>query len=93
MKANGQRGPALADISLDQFVSELAAVREALGLEQCHMLGHGWGGQLALQAVVSGGMQGVASLTLSSTAPSQAQLVADRQERVRPHWIQLAHPF
>ncbi|MFI8825427.1 proline iminopeptidase-family hydrolase [Streptomyces sp. NPDC053431] len=35
--------------TLDTFVAELAAVREALGLDPVHLLGHSWGSQLALE--------------------------------------------
>eukprot|EP00884_Botryococcus_braunii_P004033 jgi/Botrbrau1/13630/Bobra.0373s0008.3 len=82
LKASSGGGPALADVSVGLFVAELAAVRDALGLERCHVLGHGWGGQLALQAACSGKLDGVASLTLSSTAPSQARLLSDRRARL-----------
>jgi pimeloyl-ACP methyl ester carboxylesterase len=31
------------------FVEEVAAVREALGLDRVHLLGHSWGTQVALE--------------------------------------------
>ena len=31
------------------FVEEVGAVREALGLERVHVLGHSWGGMLGMQ--------------------------------------------
>jgi hypothetical protein len=39
--ASENRGPPQADISLDMFVEELSAVKEALGLREHHVLGHG----------------------------------------------------
>jgi pimeloyl-ACP methyl ester carboxylesterase len=40
--------------SLELFIEELRAVRAAAGLERCHVLGHGWGGMLALEYALSG---------------------------------------
>jgi proline-specific peptidase len=51
------------------FVDELGAVREALGLQQVHLLGHSWGGFLALEYALSH-PPGIASLILSSTCAS-----------------------
>ncbi|MGE0441651.1 MAG: alpha/beta fold hydrolase [Gemmatimonadales bacterium] len=58
-----------ADPSLwrvETFLEELAAVREALGLERIHLLGHSWGGMLALEYLLTR-PSGVISLTLSSS--------------------------
>ena len=69
------------------FADELARVREGGGLEQCHIVAHGWGGMLALDHILGGSNgkvnayagNGVASLTLVSTPPSYARLIADRR--------------
>ena len=37
---------------MDTFVEEVAAVREALGLDRVHLLGHSWGAQVALEYVL-----------------------------------------
>lgn len=37
---------------LDRFVAELAAVRQALGLDRVHLLGQSWGTMLAVQALL-----------------------------------------
>lgn len=55
--------------SIDLFVEELSIVRRALGLNRVHLLGHGWGGMLALEHALSGA-PGLASLTLVSTPVS-----------------------
>lgn len=55
--------------SIDLFLEELAAVRAAAGLDRCHLLGHGWGGMLALEYVLAGAT-GLESLVLSSTVAS-----------------------
>jgi pimeloyl-ACP methyl ester carboxylesterase len=34
---------------MDTFVEEVSAVREGLGLDRIHLLGHSWGGWLALE--------------------------------------------
>lgn len=39
--ASEDRGPAQQDITVDMFVDELAAVKQALGLKEHHVLGHG----------------------------------------------------
>jgi proline iminopeptidase len=52
---------------LDRFVREVGAVRHALGLERVHLLGHSWGGFLALEYMLSR-PPGVQSLCLCGTA-------------------------
>lgn len=55
--------------TVELFVAELANLREALDLERIHLLGHSWGGQLALEYVL-GQPSGLESLVLSSTLSS-----------------------
>jgi proline-specific peptidase len=66
---------------VDLFIDELANVREALGLERVHLLGHSWGGMLALEYALTQ-PDGVVSLVLSSTL-SSAQLWAEEARRLR----------
>jgi proline-specific peptidase len=54
---------------MDTFADELAAVREALGLDRVHLLGHSWGGWLALEYALRR-PSGLASLVLASTCAS-----------------------
>jgi proline-specific peptidase len=49
--------------SVDLFLRELAAVRRELGLHHVHLLGHSWGGLLAMEHALSGA-GGLASLVL-----------------------------
>ena len=49
--------------SVDLFLRELAAVRRELGLHRVHLLGHSWGGLLAMEHAM-GGAGGLASLVL-----------------------------
>lgn len=55
--------------TVELFVAELANLREALGLERIHLLGHSWGGMLALEYALTQ-PTGLESLVLSSTLTS-----------------------
>ena len=55
--------------TLDRAVAEVDAVREALGLERCHLLGQSWGGWLSIEYMCRGAT-GVAGLVLASTSAS-----------------------
>lgn len=55
--------------NIDRFVREVAAVREALDLDRVHLLGHSWGGWLAIEYMLRS-PPGVVSLTLASTSAS-----------------------
>ncbi|KAK3253536.1 hypothetical protein CYMTET_37221 [Cymbomonas tetramitiformis] len=76
------------EYSLKLFADELDAVRRKLGFEEVHLLGHGWGGMVALEYLLDGGnAKGVASLTLSGVPPSTQRQMMDRQlnlERLAP---------
>jgi L-proline amide hydrolase len=62
--------------SLSLFLEELEAVRSAAGLARLHLLGHGWGGMLALEYLLAGA-SGVQSLVLSSCPASMPQWRAE----------------
>ncbi|MEO7651905.1 MAG: alpha/beta fold hydrolase, partial [Bryobacteraceae bacterium] len=77
-----------ADPSLwcaQRFVRELAQLREALGLERFHLLGHSWGSMLAVDYLLAGGT-GVERLILASPALSIPRWMedADRLRRLLP---------
>jgi proline-specific peptidase len=57
--------------TVELYVAELANLRESLGLERIHLLGHSWGGMLALEYMLTQ-PDGVESLVLSSTLSSAA---------------------
>jgi|HubBroStandDraft_2_1064218.scaffolds.fasta_scaffold121501_2 proline-specific peptidase len=61
---------------LERFVEELAAVREALGLDRMHLFGNSWGGWLALQYVLDR-RPSLDSLILSSSPPSVSRWISD----------------
>lgn len=58
--------------SLELFIQEINAVREATGLDRCHVLGHAWGGTLALEYALRH-PAGLESLVLSSAVASVPQ--------------------
>jgi proline-specific peptidase len=80
---------------MDTFVEELSVVRQGLGLDRVHLLGHSWGGWLALQYAL-GRPPGLVSLVLASTCASlpafaagtrrlKESLAADVQEALDRH--------
>lgn len=62
--------------SIDLFVEELGAVRHALGLGRVHILGHSWGGQLAMEYALTQ-PAGLASLILANSLASSPQWAAE----------------
>jgi proline-specific peptidase len=66
---------------MELYLDELATVRQTLGLERLHILGHSWGGMLALEYAL-GQPDGLAGLILSDTAASLPQWVAEVQQLV-----------
>jgi proline-specific peptidase len=67
--------------TIDEFVDELHAVRIELELDRVHLLGHSWGGVVAL-AYALRQPPGLVSLTLASTYASRALLVAEGERLV-----------
>ena len=60
--------------SVDLFLRELSVVRHELGLDAVHLLGHSWGGMLAMEHALTGA-EGVAGLTLvGATVSAQTML-------------------
>ena len=57
--------------TVELFLAELANLRDALGLDRVHLLGHSWGGMLAQEYALTR-PEGLVSLILSSTLSSAA---------------------
>lgn len=81
--------------TVELFVEEVAVIRQALGLEQVHLLGQSWGGMLAMQYMLTQ-PQGIASLTVASSPASMALWLseANRLRTLLPPEVQatlLAH--
>jgi proline-specific peptidase len=55
--------------TIPRFVDEVGAVRDALGLEQIHLLGQSWGGWLSIEYMLTQ-PSGIVSLTLANTSAS-----------------------
>jgi proline-specific peptidase len=62
--------------TVDLFVEEVDAVRDALGLDDIHLLGQSWGGMLAMEYALTQ-PKGVASLTIASSPASMIQWVEE----------------
>lgn len=67
---------------IERFAEELAQVREALGLDEVHLLGHSWGTMLAVDYLLTR-PAGVRSVILASPALSTARWLADADTLVR----------
>ena len=79
------RSTAPADQSLwtvERFVSELAQVRTALGLDEVHILGHSWGSMLAMDYMVTE-PEGVVSLVFASPALNVARWTDDARKLLK----------
>ncbi|MCA0453771.1 MAG: proline iminopeptidase-family hydrolase [Chloroflexi bacterium] len=62
--------------TVDLYVEEVDAVRQALGLDKIHLLGQSWGGMLAMEYMIRQ-PKGVASVTIASSPASMIQWVAE----------------
>ena len=65
--------------TLDRSVAEVAAVREALGLERMHLFGNSWGGWLAMQYTLDR-QPSLESLIISSSPPSVERAVREMND-------------
>ncbi len=74
-----QRDP--AEWTVELFVAEVGAVREALGLDRVHLFGSSWGGMLAMEYALTR-PAGLAGLVLSSS-PASIPLWAEETSRLR----------
>ena len=86
-RSEGRGDP--ADWRIERFVAEIEAVRAALGVRSWHVLGHSWGGTLALEHGARRPAD-VRSLILSSPLVSTGSWIADtdRQRAALPADVQ-----
>jgi L-proline amide hydrolase len=68
--------PQALDWTVELFVEEVDAVRDALGLERVHVFGNSWGGMLAMEYALTQ-PEGLASLVLASSPASIPQWVEE----------------
>ena len=59
--------------TIERYVAEVETVRQALGIERMHLLGHSWGGWLAIEYALSH-LGPLASLILSNTCGDMPHL-------------------
>ena len=62
--------------TIDRAVAELDAVRGALGLDSCFLIGHSWGGWLSIEYMTQGAI-GIEALVLASTSASIPQFLSE----------------
>lgn len=75
-------GPEDDDLwTVGRSVEELDQVREALGLDRCHLLGHSWGGWLAIDYMARR-PTGIQKLVLASTSASIPQFMAEARKLI-----------
>ena len=58
----------------DLWLDELDALREHLGLKECHIIGQSWGGMMQIAYAIERGAKGVKSFIISSGHPSSCLL-------------------
>jgi pimeloyl-ACP methyl ester carboxylesterase len=83
--ASNNKCPPPDQLTIDLYLRQIDALREALGLEKVHLYGQGTGGMLALSyaAQKQGTAGGILSVTAASTASSYSQLITDRRAGLR----------
>lgn len=62
--------------TVELYVQEVNAIRDALGLDRIHLLGQSWGGMLAMEYMFTQ-PRGVASVTIASSPASMIQWVEE----------------
>lgn len=68
--------------TVERYVRELGQVREALGLDEVHILGHSWGSMLAMDYMLTG-PEGVKSLVFASPALNLSRWTSDTRELLK----------
>jgi proline iminopeptidase len=66
--------------SVPRFVDELSRLREALDLEELHIMGHSWGGSVAVEYMLTKAPAGVRSLILAGPVIDTEQWIEDTNE-------------
>ncbi|ACV59526.1 proline iminopeptidase-family hydrolase [Alicyclobacillus acidocaldarius] len=79
----------VSKLTVSHFVQELEVVRRELGLQKFHLLGHSWGGWLALQYVVDYKPR-IRSLSICGSPASSEEFVlgCDELKCQLPGWMQ-----
>ncbi len=77
--SNVPTDPSIYTIAL--YLEEIDVIRQALGLQRVHILGHSWGGMLAMEYALTQ-PPGLASLILADTGASAPQWVTEMRRLV-----------
>lgn len=67
--------------TIDRAVTEVDAVREALGLDVCYLFGHSWGGWLAIEYMARGA-KGIPAVVLASCSASMPQYLSESRHLI-----------
>jgi proline-specific peptidase len=67
--------------TFDRSLMELNDVRDALGLDHCHLFGQSWGGWLAIE-YLCGGAEGIEKVVLASTSASIKQFTGEARRLI-----------
>jgi len=67
--------------TLDYFTAEIDQMREALGLQECHLFGSSWGGWLSIDYLCRS-PQGIAKVVLASTLSNTVTFVEHCQRLI-----------
>ena len=65
------------------WAEELIALRNHLGLKECHLLGQSWGGMLLLDYICNYKPDGIKSIILSSTLPASWMWGEEQKRMIR----------
>ena len=67
----------------DLWLDELDALREHLGLKECHIIGQSWGGMMQIAYAIERGAEGVKSFIISSGHPSSSLWAREGLRRIK----------
>lgn len=67
----------------DLWLDELDALREHLGLDECHIIGQSWGGMMQIAYAIERGAEGVKSFIISSGHPSSSLWAREGMRRIK----------
>ena len=67
----------------DLWLDELDALREHLGLKECHIIGQSWGGMMQIAYAIERGAKGVKSFIISSGHPSSSLWAREGMRRIK----------
>ena len=67
----------------DLWLDELDALREHLGLKECHIIGQSWGGMMQIAYAIERGAEGVKSFIISSGHPSSSLWAREGMRRIK----------